>query len=118
MDKRSSHRTSLTLDYSSQLLQEGQTYAGAQVTNISPDGCCIRLPAASAQHLKDDELVDGLLLSRLTSGPFGVKARIAWHSEPEGGKWVKAGMEFLETPKDCAEEIRDRVAEGLAYWEP
>ena len=118
MEKRSSHRTSLTLDFTSQLLLEGRTYAGAPVANISQSGCCIRLPAASAEHLKDHSEVDGLLLSRLTSGPYALKARIAWHSKPGPGKWVKAGMEFLETPKACAAEISDRVAEGLSYCEP
>lgn len=118
MEKRHSHRTSLTLDYSSLLLLEGQTYAGAPVTNISQDGCCLRLPAASAEHLKDHELVDALLLSRLTSRPYGLKARVAWHTEPGTGKWVRAGIEFLETPKGCSEEIQDRVAEGLSYLEP
>jgi hypothetical protein len=120
MEKRQSDRTSLSLDFSTRMVLEGETYTGVPVTNLGLNGCCVRLPASSSAHLKNHALVGSMLLSRSDSETFAVKARIAWHDAPRfgGGKWVNAGVEFLELPGDCVRELRERVAEDMANREP
>lgn len=120
MDKRTSYRTPQSLDYSSQLLLGGHIYSDLPVTNLSLGGCCLKLPAALAPHLRDYTLVEELRLSRPYSGPYPVKARIAWHARPwlGGNRWVKVGLQFLETPEPCVRELRERVAEGLFLGPP
>lgn len=120
MEKRQSDRTSLSLDFSTQMVLEGETYTGVPVTNLGVNGCCVKLPAGSAAHLKSHALVGRMLLAWPESGPYAVKARIAWHDAPRfgGARWVNAGVEFLETPAECVQVLRERVAEGMAYREP
>jgi len=110
MQKRSSNRLPASLDFSSQLLVDGRSYSGAPVVNLGLNGCCVRLPLTSAPHLKDDALVYLLLQSRQVSGPYAMKARLAWHSDPGPGKWIRAGLEFMEPSEACARELRAQLA--------
>jgi hypothetical protein len=120
MDKRTSYRTPQTLDFSTQLLLDGRIYSDIAVTNLSLGGCCLKLPATAAVCLRDYTLVEELQLSRPFSGPYPVKARIAWHARPwlGGNRWVKVGLQFLEAPERCVREVRERVAEGLFLGAP
>lgn len=120
MDKRSTVRTSMSLDFSTRLVLDGETYTGVPVTNLGLNGCCVKLPAAATPHLHPGARLERVELAGASAGPYTLRARIVWHDAPRfgGGKWVNAGLEFLETPADCVRELRERVAESLAYREP
>jgi hypothetical protein len=119
MEKRSYYRTPVRSGFSTELLLDGRIYSGIPVTNIGLRGCCVRLPVTSAPHLKDHALIDNLLLSGAQDEYYPLKGRIAWHDQADAGRdrWIKAGVEFLETPEACAREIRELLAEDLSDWD-
>ncbi len=119
MEKRDFYRASLKRDYSAQFQLGGQTYAEVQISNIGARGCCVRLPAASAQHLEGKPVLDNLLLFRPGAQPYALKGRIAWHDDLRSAKgdWITAGVEFMESPAACIREIRESVAEELSMWD-
>lgn len=119
MDKRSFYRLPDPPGYSTELLLEGRTYSGVRVTNIGLRGCCLRLPVTSAAHLKDNALIDNLLLSGAQDDYYAVKGRIAWHAPSDAGRerWIKAGVEFLDAPEACVREIRELLAEDMSSWD-
>lgn len=120
MDHRTSERTILSQDYRGQLFLGGRTYADLALTDVGLRGCCLRLPVSAAEHLRDHATLDDLQLSRPHSGPYFVKARVAWHGRPRfgGGGWIRAGVQFLETPAACDRELRERVAEAMSHMAP
>jgi hypothetical protein len=120
MEKRHSDRTTLSQDFCGQVFLGGRTYANVAVTDLGLNGCGLRLPAAAAEHLRKQSLLEDLQLSRPHSGPYFLKARVAWHARSwiGGGRWVRAGVQFLETPEACAREFRERVAESLSHMAP
>jgi hypothetical protein len=120
MEKRLSDRTPLSQDYDGQVYLGGRTFAHVAVTDLGIHGCCLRLPAGAAEHLRDHALLEDLQLARPHSGPYVLKARIAWHARPwfGGSRWVRAGVQFLETPEPCVREFRERVAESLSHMAP
>jgi len=119
MEKRSYYRTTTNGGFSTDLLLEGHPYSDVRVTDIGLRGCCVRLPASSAQYLKDQAPIDNLLLSGAQDDLYALKARVAWHDQPKAGQgtWIKAGVEFLETPAACAREIRELLAEDMSSWD-
>jgi c-di-GMP-binding flagellar brake protein YcgR len=120
MDQRNSDRTSLSQDYRGQVYLAGRTYADVEVTDLGLGGCCLRLPAAAEPHLHDHAVFEDLQLSRPHSGPYFLKARVAWHGRPwfGAGRWIRAGLQFLDTPAACDRELRERVAEGMSHMAP
>jgi hypothetical protein len=116
MEKRSACRTWMSLDFSTRMVLGGETFTGVPVANLGPRGCCVRLPATAAPHLVRHAPIDGMELSGSAAGPFPLQARIAWHDAPRfgGGRWINAGVEFLEAPAGFTQEWRDRVAGTLA----
>jgi hypothetical protein len=120
MDKRNSERTALSQDFLGQVYLDGRTYSDLAVTDVGVHGCCLRMPASAAEHVRDQTVIEDLQLSRPHSGPYFLKARIAWHGRPRfgGGKWLRAGLQFLETPVACDRELRERVAESMSHMAP
>jgi hypothetical protein len=58
-------------------------------------------------------VLDNLSLFRDTR-EYPLKGRIVWHDF--GGKEIMAGVEFLETTKDCFRALRGAVAEEMLSW--
>jgi hypothetical protein len=113
MEKRNFIRTSLPCDFSAHFQVEGQTCSPIRISNLSIHGCCLQLPTALAQRLSDKPVLDNFILSRDTR-EFPLKGRIVWHAS--GDKDIKAGVEFLETNKDCLRALRESVAQEMLFW--
>lgn len=113
MEKRNFIRTSLKCDFSARLQLDGQDCSAIQVSNISIRGCCLQLPTALAQRLPDESVLDALILFR-DAREYSVKARIVWHGL--AGEEIKAGVEFLETTRECLRALRESVADEMLFW--
>lgn len=119
MELRRSYRSTLALDYTAQIFLDGQAFTGVPVTDLSLHGCGVTLPAAAGINLLDHPTAERLLLSRPGSGPYLMNARLVWHGlSRHGRQWLQAGLELEDMPAECEQEIRERVAESLAYREP
>lgn len=107
MEKRKSARTSLISDYHTQFLLGGQTFSNVKVSNIGTQGCCLQMPVASSRYLKDKPVLENLILFHANARKYSLKGRVAWHDAGGDGKdpWLIAGVEFLETPVECQEDI-------------
>jgi hypothetical protein len=113
MEKRNYIRTCLKSDFSAQFQMDGQACSAIQVSNISIHGCCLHLPTPSTQCLSEKPVLDTFILFRDTR-EYPLKARIVWHDF--AGKEIKAGVVFLEIPKDCLRALRGAVAEEMLFW--
>jgi hypothetical protein len=111
MEKRKSARTSLISDYHTQFLLGGQAFTNIKVSNIGTQGCCLQMPVASARFLKDKPVLDNLILLHANAKKYSLKGRVAWHEPALDSQepWLTAGVEFLETPVECKEEIVARL---------
>ena len=112
MEKRKYSRTSLITNFNTQFRLGGQDYTRIQVSNIGAHGCCVRLPVASAAYLKGRPVLENMILMHSDAKKYSLKGRVAWFDDgmKSNGKWIETGVEFLETPRDCAQEISDYVA--------
>ncbi len=111
MEKRNTARTALISDYNTEFRLGGQTYSNIQVSNIGPQGCCLRMPLASAKYLKSKPMLDNMILFHSGTKKYSLKGRVAWN---EGEKethdaWISAGVEFMDTPEECTREISEYV---------
>lgn len=111
MEKRKSSRTSLISDYNTEFHLGGQTYTNVQVSNIGTHGCCVQMPVGSAKYLKNKPLLDNMILFHSDAKKYSLKGRVAWHDDGQNpkGQWITAGVEFLETPEECTQEINEYV---------
>ena len=112
MEKRKHSRSSLITDFKTQFRLGGQEYTRIQVSNIGAHGCCVRLPVASAAYLKGRPVLENMILMHTDAKKYSLKGRVAWFDDGmnSNGQWIDTGVEFLETPKDCAQEISEYVA--------
>ena len=115
MEKRRTSRTSLITDYNAEFLLGGQAFSKIQVSNIGTNGCCVQLPVGSAKYLKDKPVLDNMILFHADHKRYSLKGRVAWHDDGKNvqGQWITAGVEFLETPEECAQEIKEYVKVGM-----
>jgi hypothetical protein len=113
MEKRNFIRTSLECEFSAQFRLERQTYSAVQVSNISIHGCCLQLPRVPVQRLSEKPVLENFILFRDTR-EYPLKGKILWTAFE--GNEIKAGVEFLETSKDCLRVIRGAVADELLSW--
>jgi len=111
MEKRKTSRTSLISDYNAEFKLGDQAFSRIQVSNIGTSGCCVQLPVASAKYLKNKPLLDNMILFHADAKHYSLKGRVAWHDGGQNpkGQWITAGVEFLETPQECAQEIKEYV---------
>jgi hypothetical protein len=107
MEKRKSARTSLISDYHTQFLLGGQAFTNIKVSNIGTSGCCLQMPVASARFLKDKPVLDNLILFHANAKKYSLKGKVAWSEAGVDAQdaYVTAGVEFLETPVECKDEI-------------
>ena len=112
MEKRKHTRTTKVTDFNTQFRLGGQSFTNINVSNIGVHGCCLQLPVASAKYLKDKPMLDNMILFHSDAKKYSLKGRVAWHDDGKNaqGKWITAGVEFLETPDDCTREIAEYVA--------
>ena len=113
MEKRNFFRTSLKRDYTAQLQLDDQNHARVQVSNISINGCCIHLPAASSQRLSEKPVLSTFVLFH-DARKYALKGRIVWHDLR--GEGIAAGVEFLDIPRECVRAIRESAAEEKFIW--
>ncbi len=113
MEMRNFIRTDLHSDFSARFQLDGQIHSAIQVSNVSIHGCRLHLPAALTGRLGDQPELDHFILMRGTR-EFPLKGRIVWHES--GAKEIKAGVEFLETPKESLRALRSSVAEEILFW--
>lgn len=113
MDKRNFFRTSLKRDYTAEFQLDGQALGRVQVSNISINGCCLQLPAASSQRLSEKPVLDTFVLFH-DARKYALKSRIVWHDLR--GEGIMAGVEFLDIPRDCIRAIRESAAEEMFIW--
>ena len=113
MEKRNFIRTSLECEFSAQFHLERQTYSAVQVSNISINGCCLLLPAASSQRLSEQPVLDTFVLFH-DARRYTVRSRIVWHDLRGDG--ITAGVAFLDIPRDCIRAIRESAAEEMFIW--
>lgn len=111
MEKRKFSRTSLLSDCSSQFKLGGQSYTGIQVSNLGVRGCCLQMPASTARQLKNQPLLENMILLHGGIRNYAIKGRVAWHDAHADAKatFIKAGVEFLDTPEECTREISEYV---------
>jgi len=112
MEKRKCSRTSHINDYLTEFQVGGKAFSRIQVSNIGTHGCCVQLPVGSAQYLKGKPVLDNMILFHSNAKKYSLKGKVAWHDEGRDPKaqWITAGVEFLETPEDCSQEISEYVA--------
>jgi c-di-GMP-binding flagellar brake protein YcgR len=113
MEKRNFFRTALKRDYTAQFQLDGQTHSRVQVSNISINGCCLLLPAASSQRLSEQPVLDTFVLFH-DARRYTVRSRIVWHDLRGDG--ITAGVAFLDIPRDCIRAIRESAAEEMFIW--
>jgi c-di-GMP-binding flagellar brake protein YcgR len=113
MEKRNFFRTSLKHDYTAQFQLDGQTHGKVQVSNISINGCCLQLSAASSQRLSEKPVLDTFVLFH-DARKYALKGRIVWHDFR--GEGITAGVAFLEIPRECMRAIRESAAEEMFIW--
>ena len=115
MEKRKFSRTALISDYNAEFHLGGETFSKIQVSNIGTRGCCMQLPLGSAKYLKNKPVLDNMILFHADAKKYSLKGRVAWHDGGKNlnGQWVTAGVEFLETPQDCAQEIKEYVTAAI-----
>ena len=111
MEKRKYSRTSLISDYNTQFRLGGQSYSNIHVANIGTNGCCLKLPIGTAKILKDKPNLENMILFHGGSRKYAMRGRVAWHEPDQDskGKYLNAGVEFLETPQECSQEIAEYV---------
>jgi hypothetical protein len=111
MEKRKFSRTALVTDYNAQFHIAGQPFSNIQVSNIGTHGCCVQLPVGSAKYLKNKPVLDNMILFHSDAKKYSLKGKVAWHDDGKNlkGQWITAGVEFLETPDECAQEISEYV---------
>ena len=111
MEKRRTSRTSLITDYNTQFKLGGQSFSNIQVANIGTTGCCLQMPVASAKYLKNRPVLENMILLHADARKYSLKGRVAWHDDGKGtqGQWITAGVEFLDTPEECTQELSEYV---------
>lgn len=113
MEKRRYSRTSLINDYNTQFRLAGQAFSNIKISNIGTHGCCLQLPVGAAKYLRDKPVLDNMILFHADQRKYSLRGRVAWYDAGAANlrkdAWIQAGVEFLDTPEECTQELTAAV---------
>ena len=119
MDKRLHSRVAVESQCKARFRLAGQTYNDITVANLGADGCCIQMPAKSAEGITNRATLDGLELIHPGLPKGTIKAKVVWSQGRDRARadYVETGVQFTEVPTGYTRDL-DRYLNTLGKSNP
>jgi hypothetical protein len=111
MDKRLHSRVSVENQCKARFQLGGRSYNDIIVSNLGPDGCCMRIPSQAGQELDNRITLEGWSLVHPNLPKDSIKAKVVWNHAGDRAKagYIECGVQFMNPPADYTRNLSQFV---------